>query len=175
MVQTFLIGATSRFSALRWTAPGISGPYLTTGVDGVNLNMWTKLNGQFEQQGNTNVYEMVAYFSTHMVLYAGDLLATGTAPGFGKNRLMAVGDVLECGIEHLALSGTRSEHSSPSAAASSRSKSARPRGGPAGALRGRRRRARRRDRRRTAASRPAGARSPRGSGGSSRSRASETA
>ena len=54
MVQTFIIGATSRFSALRWTAPGISGPYLTTGVDGVNLNMWTKLNGQFEQQGNTN-------------------------------------------------------------------------------------------------------------------------
>ena len=106
MVQTFIIGATSRFSALRWTAPGISGPYLTTSVDGVNLNMWTKLNGQFEQQGNTNnmlfsVYEMVAYFSTHMVLYAGDLLATGTAPGFGKNRLMAVGDVLECGIEHL--------------------------------------------------------------------------
>ena len=104
MVQTFIIGATSRFSALRWTAPGISGPYLTTGVDGVNLNMWTKLNGQFEQQGNTKhgqLYEMVAYFSTHMVLYAGDLLATGTAPGFGKNRLMAVGDVLECGIEHL--------------------------------------------------------------------------
>jgi hypothetical protein len=103
MVQTFIIGATSRFSALRWTAPGISGPYLTTGVDGVNLNMWTKLNGQFEQQGNTNVYEMVVYFSTHVVLYAGDLLATGTAPGvgFGKNRLMAVGDVLECSIERL--------------------------------------------------------------------------
>jgi 2,4-diketo-3-deoxy-L-fuconate hydrolase len=30
-------------------------------------------------------------------------LATGTPPGvgFGKNRFMAVGDVLECGIEHL--------------------------------------------------------------------------
>lgn len=45
------------------------GPYLTTGVDGMNLNMWAKLNGQFEQQGNTddmlfNIYEMVAYFST---------------------------------------------------------------------------------------------------------------
>ena len=83
------------------------GPYLTTGVDGMNLNMWTKLNGQLEQQGNTNdmlfnVYEVVAYFSTHMVLYPGDLLATGTPPGvgFGKNRFMAVGDVLECGIEH---------------------------------------------------------------------------
>jgi 2,4-diketo-3-deoxy-L-fuconate hydrolase len=84
-------------------------PYLTTGVDGMNLNMWTKLNGQFEQQGNTNdmlfnVYEIVAYFSTHMVLYPGDLLATGTPPGVGrgKNRFMAVGDVLECGIEHLS-------------------------------------------------------------------------
>jgi 2,4-didehydro-3-deoxy-L-rhamnonate hydrolase len=84
------------------------GPYLTTGVDGMNLNMWTKLNGHFEQQGNTNdmlfnVYEMVAYFSTHMVLYPGDLLAMGTPPGvgFGKNKFMAVGDVLECGIEHL--------------------------------------------------------------------------
>jgi 2,4-didehydro-3-deoxy-L-rhamnonate hydrolase len=84
------------------------GPYLTTGVDGMNLDMWTKLNGNFEQQGNTNdmlfnIYEMVAYFSTHMVLYPGDLLATGTPPGvgFGKNRFMAVGDVLECGIEHL--------------------------------------------------------------------------
>jgi 2,4-didehydro-3-deoxy-L-rhamnonate hydrolase len=84
------------------------GPYLTTGVDGMNLDIWTKLNGHFEQQGNTSdmlfsVYEMVAYFSTHMVLYPGDLLATGTPPGvgFGKNRFMAVGDVLECGIAHL--------------------------------------------------------------------------
>jgi 2,4-didehydro-3-deoxy-L-rhamnonate hydrolase len=84
------------------------GPYLTTGVDGMNLDVWTKLNGKFEQQGNTNdmlfsVNEMVAYFSTHMVLLPGDLLATGTPPGvgFGKNRFMAVGDVLECGIADL--------------------------------------------------------------------------
>jgi 2,4-didehydro-3-deoxy-L-rhamnonate hydrolase len=84
------------------------GPYLTTGVDGMNLDVWTKLNGKFEQQGNTNdmlfsINEMVAYFSTHMVLLPGDLLATGTPPGvgFGKNRFMAVGDVLECGIADL--------------------------------------------------------------------------
>jgi 2-keto-4-pentenoate hydratase/2-oxohepta-3-ene-1,7-dioic acid hydratase in catechol pathway len=84
------------------------GPYLTTDVDGMNLNMWAKLNGQFEQQGNTNdmlfnIDEMVAYFSTPMILFPGDLLATGTPPGvgFGKNRFMAIGDVLECGIEHL--------------------------------------------------------------------------
>jgi 2,4-didehydro-3-deoxy-L-rhamnonate hydrolase len=84
------------------------GPYLTTGVDGMTLDVWTKLNGKFEQQGNTSdmlfsINEMVAYFSTHMVLLPGDLLATGTPPGvgFGKNRFMAVGDVLECGIANL--------------------------------------------------------------------------
>jgi 2,4-didehydro-3-deoxy-L-rhamnonate hydrolase len=84
------------------------GPYLVTGVDGMNLDMWTKLNGKFEQQGNTNdmlfsVDQMVAYFSTHMTLLPGDLIATGTPPGvgFGKNKYMAVGDVLECGIAHL--------------------------------------------------------------------------
>jgi 2,4-diketo-3-deoxy-L-fuconate hydrolase len=84
------------------------GPYLTTGIDGMKLDVWTKLNGRFEQQGNTSdmlfsVNEMVAYFSTRMVLLPGDLLATGTPPGvgFGKNRFMAVGDVLECGIADL--------------------------------------------------------------------------
>lgn len=84
------------------------GPYLATGVDGMNLDVWTRLNGRFEQQGNTSdmlfsVNEMVAYFSTHMVLLPGDLIATGTPPGvgFGKNRYMAVGDVLECGIADL--------------------------------------------------------------------------
>lgn len=84
------------------------GPYLTTGVDGMKLDVWTKLNGRFEQQGNTSdmlfsVNEMVAYFSTHMALLPGDLLATGTPPGvgFGKNRFMEVGDVLECGIADL--------------------------------------------------------------------------
>lgn len=84
------------------------GPYLVTGADGMNLDIWTKLNGKFEQQGNTgdmlfNINEMVAYFSTHMLLLPGDLIATGTPPGvgFGKNRYMAVGDVLECGIANL--------------------------------------------------------------------------
>jgi 2,4-diketo-3-deoxy-L-fuconate hydrolase len=84
------------------------GPYLVTGVDGMKLDLWTKLNGQLEQQGNTSdmlfsINEMLAYFSTHMALLPGDLLATGTPPGvgFGKNRFMSPGDVLECGIAHL--------------------------------------------------------------------------
>lgn len=84
------------------------GPYLVTGVDGMNLDVWTKLNGRIEQQGNTSdmlfsINEMLTYFSTHVALLPGDLLATGTPPGvgFGKNRFMAVGDVLECGISEL--------------------------------------------------------------------------
>ena len=38
-----------------------------------------------------------------MTLLPGDILATGTPPGvgFGKNRFMEPGDVLECGITHL--------------------------------------------------------------------------
>lgn len=84
------------------------GPYLVTGVDGMNLDLWTKLNGRIEQQGNTSdmlfsINEMLAYFSRYMTLLPGDILATGTPPGvgFGKGRFMSAGDVLECGIAHL--------------------------------------------------------------------------
>jgi 2,4-didehydro-3-deoxy-L-rhamnonate hydrolase len=84
------------------------GPYLTTGINPMDLDVWTKVNGRFEQQGNTNdmlfsVYEMLAYFSRHMRMVPGDILATGTPPGvgMGKNRFLAVGDILECGITDL--------------------------------------------------------------------------
>jgi len=38
-----------------------------------------------------------------MRIVPGDILATGTPPGvgMGKNRFLAVGDILECGISHL--------------------------------------------------------------------------
>jgi 5-carboxymethyl-2-hydroxymuconate isomerase len=90
--------------------PGYSpiGPYLTTGVDGMNLDLWTKVNGQYEQQGITSdmlfsIRETLAYFSTRMTLLPGDLLATGTPPGvgFGKDRFLIPGDVLECGVFNL--------------------------------------------------------------------------
>ena len=84
------------------------GPYLATGIDAMNLDLWTKVNGRYEQQGNTNdmlfsVYEMLAYFSRHMRMVPGDVLATGTPPGvgMGKNRYLALGDILECGITNL--------------------------------------------------------------------------
>ena len=86
------------------------GQCLTTGIDAGNLDVWTKVNGRYEQQGNTSdmlfsVYEMVAYFSQHMRMLPGDVLATGTPPGvgMGKNRFLAVGDILECGITNLGV------------------------------------------------------------------------
>jgi 2,4-didehydro-3-deoxy-L-rhamnonate hydrolase len=84
------------------------GPYLVTGIDAANLDVWTKVNGRYEQQGNTSdmlfpVYEILSYFSHHMCMMPGDLLSTGTPPGvgMGKNRFLAVGDILECGIANL--------------------------------------------------------------------------
>jgi 2,4-didehydro-3-deoxy-L-rhamnonate hydrolase len=84
------------------------GPYLTTGIDPMNLDVWTKVNGHYEQQGNTSdmlfpVHEILAYFSHYMRLVPGDILATGTPPGvgMGKNKFLANGDILECGITHL--------------------------------------------------------------------------
>jgi 2,4-didehydro-3-deoxy-L-rhamnonate hydrolase len=84
------------------------GPYLTTGIDAMNLEVWTKVNGRYEQQGNTSdmlfpVNEILAYFSHHLRMVPGDILATGTPPGvgMGKNRYLAVGDILECGITNL--------------------------------------------------------------------------
>jgi 2-keto-4-pentenoate hydratase/2-oxohepta-3-ene-1,7-dioic acid hydratase in catechol pathway len=84
------------------------GPFLATGIDPSALDVWTKVNGHYEQQGNTSdmlfdVHELVAYFSRYIPLVPGDVLATGTPPGvgMGKNKFMNEGDVLECGITHL--------------------------------------------------------------------------
>lgn len=84
------------------------GPYLATGINAMDLDVWTKVNGHYEQQGNTSdmlfpVREMLAYFSRYMRLVPGDVLATGTPPGvgMGKNRFLAIGDILECGITNL--------------------------------------------------------------------------
>jgi 2,4-didehydro-3-deoxy-L-rhamnonate hydrolase len=87
---------------------GPIGPYLTTGINPMDLDVWTKVNGHYEQQGNTSdmlfpVYEIFAYFSHHLRMVPGDILATGTPPGVGlsKNKFLAVGDILECGITNL--------------------------------------------------------------------------
>jgi 2,4-didehydro-3-deoxy-L-rhamnonate hydrolase len=84
------------------------GSYLTTAIDPIDPDLWTKVKGHYEQQGNTSdmlfhVYEMLAYFSRHMRMVPADISATGTPPGvgMGRNRYMAVRDISECGITNL--------------------------------------------------------------------------
>ncbi len=89
------------------------GPWLVTPdefTDVHDLGMWLDVNGERRQTGSTrtmvfNVPYLVWYLSQFMVLEAGDLINTGTPPGVGLGmtppRYLAVGDVMELGIDQL--------------------------------------------------------------------------
>lgn len=72
------------------------------------LDEWATVIGRFEQKENTSgmifpIHELLAYFSRHMLMVPGDILATGTTPGvgMGKNSFLAIDDILERGITNL--------------------------------------------------------------------------
>ncbi len=89
------------------------GPWLVTPdevTDVQDLGMWLDVNGQRRQTGSTrtmifNVPYVVWYLSQFMVLEPGDLINTGTPPGVGLGMApptyLAVGDVMELGIDQL--------------------------------------------------------------------------
>ncbi len=89
------------------------GPYLVTKdeiVDPQNLTMFTDINGERFQNGNTNtmvfdVKTIVAYLSQFMTLEAGDVIMTGTPPGVGMGqspqKYLKPGDTVRIGIEGL--------------------------------------------------------------------------
>jgi 2-keto-4-pentenoate hydratase/2-oxohepta-3-ene-1,7-dioic acid hydratase in catechol pathway len=89
------------------------GPYLVTKdeiLDPQNLNMFTEINGDRFQDGNTNtmvfdVKTIVAYLSQFMTLEAGDVIMTGTPPGVGMGqspqKYLKAGDTVRIGIEGL--------------------------------------------------------------------------
>ncbi len=89
------------------------GPYLVTKdeiPDPQNLKLWTRINGETLQSGNTstmvfNVRQIVAYLSNFMTLEPGDVILTGTPPGVGMGqkppRYLKAGDRVEIGIEGL--------------------------------------------------------------------------
>ena len=89
------------------------GPYLVTKdeiLDPQNLNMFTEINGERFQDGNTNtmvfnVKTIVAYLSQFMTLEAGDVIMTGTPPvvGMGQSpqKYLKAGDTVRIGIEGL--------------------------------------------------------------------------
>jgi len=92
---------------------GPVGPWLVTAdeiADPQALELWTTVNGERRQHGNTgkmifSVASLVAYVSRFMSLRAGDLISTGTPAGVGHGfkppRYLANGDVVAMGIQGL--------------------------------------------------------------------------
>jgi 2,4-diketo-3-deoxy-L-fuconate hydrolase len=89
------------------------GPWLVT-VDEIAdpqaLGLWTTVNGERRQQGNTRdmvfpVRQLVSYVSRFMSLQPGDLLSTGTPAGVGHGarppRYLDDGDMVAMGIDGL--------------------------------------------------------------------------
>ena len=86
------------------------GPMLTpaSGFDTADVALGLKVNGVDVQNGRTsdmrfNIDEVLAYLSSHLVLRAGDLIATGTPVRIGPDaeRHLQPGDVMTCWIEGL--------------------------------------------------------------------------
>lgn len=89
------------------------GPFLLT-RDGIadpqDLAIWSEVNGQMRQQGNTadmvfGVRQIISHLSQFMTLYPGDLIFTGTPAGVGDGmdppQYLQPGDVVRVGIEGL--------------------------------------------------------------------------
>ena len=89
------------------------GPWLVTAdeiADPQALGLWTTVNRERRQQGNTRdmvfpVRRLVSYVSRFMSLQPGDLLSTGTPAGVGHGarppRYLDDGDVVAMGIDGL--------------------------------------------------------------------------
>ena len=89
------------------------GPWLVTRdsiQDVQNLSIWSEVNGEMRQQGNTadmvfGVAKIVSHLSEFMTLYPGDVIYTGTPAGVGDGMVPPVylkpGDVVRLGIEGL--------------------------------------------------------------------------
>ena len=87
---------------------GPIGPWLVTPDelgDPQALELWTTVNGERRQHGNTanmvfTVRQLVSYVSGFMALEAGDLISTGTPAGVGN---LSVGDLVEVEIEGIGV------------------------------------------------------------------------
>ena len=95
------------------------GPWLVSADevrDPQALAVWTTVNGESRQRGNTanmifTVRQLVAYVSRFMSLRAGDIISTGTpagvAHGMKPPRYLQPGDVVELGITGLGAQKSR--------------------------------------------------------------------
>ena len=92
---------------------GPTGPWLVTADEASDpqaLALWTTVNGERRQNGNTakmifSVASLIAYVTRFMSLRAGDVISTGTPAGVGHGqkppKYLQPGDVVEMGITNL--------------------------------------------------------------------------
>ena len=81
------------------------GPFIVDGLDPLNVNVTTRVNGEVKQHGCTadmafSVPFLIRYISNVMTLYPGDLIATGTPAGVSQ---MKIGDVVEVEIDEIGI------------------------------------------------------------------------
>jgi 2-keto-4-pentenoate hydratase/2-oxohepta-3-ene-1,7-dioic acid hydratase in catechol pathway len=88
------------------------GPWITTGINGDNLNISCRLNGHEMQSSNTSdmifsCRQIVAHLSKCMTLLPGTVILTGTPSGVGFARKPPVflkpGQTVECIIEGIGV------------------------------------------------------------------------
>ncbi|KAL6830761.1 hypothetical protein J3E69DRAFT_327714 [Trichoderma sp. SZMC 28015] len=103
------------------------GPAIVTGdviKDPQNLKIWTKVNGQTVQDGNTadqifSVRQMISFLSRGVTLLPGDVIFTGTPEGVGMGRKPQLwlkdGDVVEVGLESVGTCTNKVEFDAPKA------------------------------------------------------------
>jgi 2-keto-4-pentenoate hydratase/2-oxohepta-3-ene-1,7-dioic acid hydratase in catechol pathway len=77
------------------------GPWIATGIDPVGGALIARVNGLVRQSITTDLlhfrpHDLVSYVSKIMTLMPGDVILTGTPPGFGP---LAAGDVVEIEID----------------------------------------------------------------------------
>jgi 2-keto-4-pentenoate hydratase/2-oxohepta-3-ene-1,7-dioic acid hydratase in catechol pathway len=77
------------------------GPWIETDVDPNEVRLWTRLNGDTVQSGQSQdmvygVATLIEYITSFMTLLPGDVLLTGTPEGVGR---LSDGDVVEVEVE----------------------------------------------------------------------------
>jgi 2-keto-4-pentenoate hydratase/2-oxohepta-3-ene-1,7-dioic acid hydratase in catechol pathway len=81
------------------------GPWIETECEPSSLNIYTILNGEIVQSGNTkdlifSVEELISFISSVMTLLPGDVIATGTPAGIGS---LKEGDTVEIKIDNIGI------------------------------------------------------------------------
>jgi 2-keto-4-pentenoate hydratase/2-oxohepta-3-ene-1,7-dioic acid hydratase in catechol pathway len=94
---------------------GPTGPWLVTRdelIDPQDVELWLEVNGVRWQDGHTgtmifHIAKLVSYLSEFMTLEPGDLIATGTPPGFGASAnppvFLCDGDKVRLGSSKLGI------------------------------------------------------------------------